>query len=207
MAFLFQCGMVLAAGQHVVAVQLNNGFAVGGNGSLAGLAGVDFQVTDGHCGILEGHIVCIALTGNGDAVGVVVRFLVNDGTGAVGDGHKLAIDRNIAVGHIPCLIFCNAVSVRKGRGRDGRDHGHYRRRGKHPQGEFIRFRMFCLHKNLPLIPSLFLPVPPPRSVRKGEGAHFLYDIPPSPSVNQVKTAAAALFLAKMRRVHYTERKQ
>lgn len=36
--FRFQCGMVLAAGQHVVAVQLNNGFAVGGNGSLAGVS-------------------------------------------------------------------------------------------------------------------------------------------------------------------------
>jgi hypothetical protein len=46
-----------------------------------------------------------------------------------------------------------------------------------------------------------------RRARKGEGAHFLYYIPPLPSVNQVKTAAAALFLAKMRRVHYTERKQ
>ena len=66
----------------------------------------------------------------------------------------------------------------------------------YPQGEFIRFRMFCLHKNLPLIPSLFLPVPPPRSVRKGEGAHFLYYIPPLPFRKSSKNSSSGAFSCK-----------
>ena len=143
-AVFLQRRMALAAGQGIVAVQLQRYLALRIDGGLVGAAGVNVHVVQrDRCGNallgVDGRRVVrlLALGGQGDRrfVFIIIQLDITAVLHIVAVRILLGDISATAIGVHGHAALGQVVSVRKGRRGDGRDHCHQRSRRKHPQSQ------------------------------------------------------------------------